>query len=67
MALGTILFFLGAAIALGSLGAVGLSLLFGALLLSHIKFVEEREMEARFGAKYERYRAHTPFLIPYLR
>lgn len=66
MALGTILMYLGVAIALGSLGAVGLVLLFGALLLGYIKGIEEGEMEARFGTEYERYRERTPFLIPYL-
>ena len=66
MALGTIFFYLGVGVALGSLGAVGLSLLLAILLLVYIKQVEEREMEARFGVEYERYRECTPFLIPYL-
>jgi protein-S-isoprenylcysteine O-methyltransferase Ste14 len=66
MALGTLLLYLGVGIALGSLGAVGLALLLAVLLLAYIRWVEEREMEARFGAEYERYRERTPFLIPYL-
>jgi protein-S-isoprenylcysteine O-methyltransferase Ste14 len=31
------------------------------------KYVEEKELEARFGAEYEEYRRNTPFMIPRFR
>ncbi len=31
------------------------------------RFVEERELAARFGGDYEQYRRETPFLIPRFR
>jgi protein-S-isoprenylcysteine O-methyltransferase Ste14 len=66
MALGTALFYIGVAIWLGSLSAVGLGLLYPVGILIYIKLVEERELEVRFGSEYLEYRRHTPFLIPRL-
>ena len=37
-----------------------------ALYLIYIRFVEEKELEARFGHKYKAYREDTPFLVPRL-
>ncbi|NOZ28549.1 MAG: isoprenylcysteine carboxylmethyltransferase family protein [Chloroflexi bacterium] len=67
MALGTIVLYLGVAILSGSLSAVGLVALGAAVLLTYIRLVEEREMEARFGQEYWEYRRRTPFLIPRFR
>lgn len=67
MALGTILGYLGIALWLDSISAVGLVLLFSALLLVYIKKVEEKELEIRFGAEYTAYKKSTPFLIPRFR
>ena len=67
MALGTIVLYLGVAILIGSPSAVGLVALGAAMLLTYIRLVEEREMEARFGQEYREYRRRTPFLIPRFR
>lgn len=66
MALGYIIFCLGIAIWIGSLSAVGLTLLFAALLMVYNKLVEEGELEERFGSEYLEYKGRTPFLIPRL-
>lgn len=67
MAMGAIVAYLGIAIWLGSLSALGVVLLFATCLLIYIKLVEEKEMELRFGADYIEYRRQTPFLIPRFR
>ena len=66
MALGAIAVYLGVAILTGSISAVGLVLTFAVLLLIYIKFLEEKEMELRFGEAYQEYRKRTPFIIPRL-
>ena len=67
MALGAIVVFLGVAILIGSISAVVLVLAFAVLLLVYIKFLEEKEMELRFGEAYQEYRKQTPFIIPHFR
>ncbi len=67
MALGAIVLYLGIAIWLGSLSALGMVLLPAICLLIYIKLLEEKEMELRFGADYFEYRRQTPFLIPRFR
>ena len=67
MALGTIVAYLGVAILIGSISAVVLVLAFTVLLLVYIKFLEEKEMELRFGEAYREYRKQTPFIIPRFR
>ena len=64
MTLGTDLFYLGVALWLGSISALGLSLVYPVGILIYIKLVEERELEKRFGSEYLEYRRNTPFLIP---
>jgi protein-S-isoprenylcysteine O-methyltransferase Ste14 len=64
MTLGTGFFYLGIAIWLGSLSAVGLSLVYPVGILIYIKLVEEKELEKRFGSEYLEYRKNKPFLIP---
>lgn len=67
MALGAIVLYLGVAIWLGSLSALGLVLLPAICLLVYIKLIEEKEMELRFGADYVEYKRQTPFLFPRFR
>jgi protein-S-isoprenylcysteine O-methyltransferase Ste14 len=66
MALGTIVAGLGVAILIGSISAVVIVLTLAALLLIYIRFLEEKEMELRFGEAYREYRKQTPFIIPHL-
>lgn len=66
MSLGTILFYLGVCVWIGSLSAVGITVLFAGLLLVYIKTVEEKELEKRFGSAYTEYKQNTPFLVPRL-
>ena len=66
MALGTDLFYLGVAIWLGSLSAIGLGLIYPVGILIYIKLIEEKELEGRFGSEYLDYKKRTPFLIPHL-
>jgi protein-S-isoprenylcysteine O-methyltransferase Ste14 len=64
MTLGTIIFYLGVAIWLGSFSAVGLAMIYPVGILIYIKLIEERELEERFGSEYLEYKRRTPFLIP---
>lgn len=64
MALGTILTYLGLAIAFGTISGVVLVLVLTALLLLYIKHIEERELAERFGPPYLRYKDLVPFIIP---
>ncbi len=67
MALGAIVAYLGIAILIGSISAVVLVLTLAVLLLTYIKFLEEKEMELRFGEAYREYRKQIPFIIPRFR
>ena len=67
MTLGTGIFYLGVAIWLGSIAAVGLGLIYPVGILIYIKLIEERELEERFGFEYLEYKMSTPFLVPRLR
>jgi protein-S-isoprenylcysteine O-methyltransferase Ste14 len=67
MTLGTTIFYLGIAIWLGSLSAVGLGLVYPVGILIYIKLIEERELEERFGSEYLEYKMRAPFLIPRFR
>jgi len=64
MTLGMIIFYLGISVWIGSLSSIGLTVLFTALIIAYVKLVEEKELEARFGEEYIRYKKKTPFLIP---
>ena len=66
MVLGTVIMYLGLAVRIGSLSAVGLVVLPTIGLLATIKRWEEPALEARFGDVYRLYRQHTPFLLPRL-
>ncbi len=64
MMLGTILYYLGLVLLVGSPTGVVLVILFEILYGVYIKFVEEKELELRFGKEYIEYRKYTPFIIP---
>lgn len=67
MALGTVVYYFGLAVARGSLGNLALGAGFGAALAGYIRLVEEKELERRFGRAYVEYRSRVPFLLPRLR
>ncbi len=64
MVFGTLLGYLGIAIIVGSISSILAVIIFGGLLLTYVKKVEERELEARFGQEYIDYKSQTPFLFP---
>ena len=67
MSFGTIVLYFGLAIWAGSWSAIGLVVTFTVVLLSYLKFVEEKELAARFGSSYIDYKRRTSFIIPSLR
>jgi len=67
MTLGTILAYLGFSILIGSVTSILIVLLFGAGLITYLKAIEEKELEARFGEEYLAYKASTPFILPRIR
>jgi protein-S-isoprenylcysteine O-methyltransferase Ste14 len=67
MTLGTTVFYIGIAIWMGSLSALGLAMIYPVGILIYIELVEEKELEQRFGLEYLEYKRRTPFLIPRFR
>ena len=63
MTLGTILYYLGIGVWLGSLSTIAIAILIALILITYIKLVEEKELEARFGQEYIEYKKRTPFII----
>jgi protein-S-isoprenylcysteine O-methyltransferase Ste14 len=66
MTLGTMLAYWGIGFIIGSLSALALVLIAGGALLLYCRFIEEKELAARFGPDYLEYQRATPFLIPRL-
>lgn len=66
MTLGAVLFYIGISIWLGSLSAVGLTMLFAILSVVYLKKIEEKRLEEYFGSEYLEYKQRTPFIIPRL-
>lgn len=66
MTLGTIMAYLGIAIAAGTISGAGLVAFLSGLLILYLKRVEERELAERFGEPYLRYKQDVPFIIPRL-
>ncbi|MCL4559513.1 MAG: hypothetical protein M1281_02725 [Chloroflexi bacterium] len=64
MTLGTYIAYTGLGVWIGSFSAVALVVLLTALLLAYVKFLEEKELEARFGSEYLEYKRRTPFILP---
>jgi protein-S-isoprenylcysteine O-methyltransferase Ste14 len=67
MTLGTFLGYLGFGVILGSISAILIVVLFTGLLLLYVKFIEEKELEVRFGEEYLEYKKKTPFIFPRFR
>ena len=66
MTLGTILAYLGMAVAVGTKTGTVLVLALAASLLVYLKRLEEGELAERFGDAYLAYKRETPFIIPRL-
>jgi len=64
MSFGTIVLYYGLAIWTGSWSAIVLVTSFAAVLIAYLKYIEEKELEARFGQSYMEYKKTTPFIIP---
>ena len=67
MTFGTICAYTGVAIAVGSISSLLIVFLFGGLLITYLKNIEEEELTERFGEDYVAYKTQTPFIIPDLR
>ena len=66
MTLGTILAYLGMAVAVGTTAGTALVLSLAASLLAYLNRLEEGELAERFGEPYLAYKRETPFIIPRL-
>ena len=64
MMLGFFLYLLGWVFKGNTIGALAAGILIIALLVMFMKFVEEPELEARFGSSYLEYKRNTPFILP---
>jgi protein-S-isoprenylcysteine O-methyltransferase Ste14 len=64
MTLGTIIAYSGVAIWVGSYTSLLGVVIFSLILLVYLKFLEEKELEMRFGQEYVDYKNDTPFIIP---
>jgi protein-S-isoprenylcysteine O-methyltransferase Ste14 len=67
MTLGTFFLYAGISICIGSISALAIVVIFTILLLLYVKFIEEKELKARFGEEYLAYKQNTPFILPRLR
>ena len=67
MTLGTFIAYSGVGVWLGSISALAIVLILISLLLCYIKLLEEKELEARYGAEYLEYKRKTPFILPNIR
>jgi protein-S-isoprenylcysteine O-methyltransferase Ste14 len=67
MTLGTLLAYSGIGIAAGTPAGLGIVVVFGSLLIAYLKFIEEKELAARFGEAYLAYKRSVPFMIPSFR
>jgi protein-S-isoprenylcysteine O-methyltransferase Ste14 len=66
MTLGTILAYLGMAVAVGTIGGAVFVVVLAASLLAYLKGREEAELAERFGEPYLAYKRAVPFVIPRL-
>ncbi len=66
MTLGTVMAYLGIALAARTTAGLALVLSLGATLLVYLKRLEEGELVERFGEPYVAYRRATPFILPRL-
>ncbi len=66
MTLGTIIAYLGLAVAAATIVGLVLVTAFAALLVVYLRRMEEGELAERFGDEYRSYRRDVPFIIPRL-
>jgi protein-S-isoprenylcysteine O-methyltransferase Ste14 len=64
MTFGTVVAYLGMAVAAVTPVGVALVLVLASLLVVYLKKVEENELAERFGEPYQAYRRRVPFIIP---
>jgi protein-S-isoprenylcysteine O-methyltransferase Ste14 len=64
MMMGFFLYILGWAFLSNRWSALAAAFLVVGLLLMEIKFIEEHELEKRFGNAYREYKKETPFILP---
>lgn len=64
MMFGHFLYLLGWAALFNQAGAYLFAVILEALLICEIKWIEERELEGRFGEAYRQYKKETPFFLP---
>ena len=64
LAFGLLNLYFGISIVIGSLGSLIIVAIFAVIILAYIKFVEEKELEKRYGAAYVAYKQKTSFLVP---
>ncbi len=64
LAFGLINLYFGISILIGSISSLVMVLVFAVIILAYIKFIEEDELEKRYGEEYVAYKQSTPFLVP---
>ena len=64
LAFGLLGLYFGISLLIGSISSLIMVLIFAVVILAYIKFVEEKELEKRYGEEYVAYKQSTPFLIP---
>ena len=67
LAFGLVNLYFGISILMGSPSSVVMVFIFSTIILSYIKFIEEKELEQRYGDAYVEYKKRTPFIIPNLK
>ncbi len=65
LAFGLLSLYFGISIVIGSFGSLLVVAIFSVIILSYIKFVEEKELEKRYGQEYVAYKQKTSFFIPW--
>ncbi len=61
---GVINLFFGISILFNSISSLVMVLIFSVIVLLYTRFIEEKELEIRFGDEYLAYKKRTPFIIP---
>ena len=61
---GLVNLFFGISILFNSISSLVMVLIFSVTILLYTKFIEEKELEIRFGDEYLVYKKETPFFIP---